>query len=147
MATVLVIDHDFGTRKRLTKLLVAEGYDVRVATGRGVEIGLGPDLPAAVLISLRSDRTSTQNLCMAIRQSFPSSAVIVLGPNIDVRIKVAFLELGADDYIVQPFDSSEMLARLSAVIGRYQWTLGCRRDASHAVLSLPTSVHASRQDS
>jgi two-component system OmpR family response regulator len=50
----------------------------------------------------------------------PTTAVIVLGPNIDVRIKVAFLELGADDYMVQPFDSSEMMARLRAVIRRSQ---------------------------
>jgi DNA-binding response OmpR family regulator len=124
MATVLVVDRDFGTRTSLTKLLMAGGYDVRaVVDGMAGIDGLGPDLPSAVLLSLQSDGTSTQSLCMAIRQSAPAVAVIVLGPDIDVRTKVTLFELGADDYVVQPFDSSEMLARLRAIIRRSQWVL------------------------
>jgi two-component system, OmpR family, response regulator MprA len=125
MATVLVVDHDFGTRERLTELLMVGGYDVRAVVERvaGIE-GLGSDLPRAVLPSLQSDGTSTQNLCMAIRQFFPAVAVIVLGPDIDAETKVTLFELGADDYMVQPFDSLEMLARLRAVIRRSQWILG-----------------------
>ena len=123
MATVLVVDYDFATRKRLTELLMAGGYDVR--TVAGVD-GLGRDLPSAVLLSLHWDGTSTQDLRMAIRQSVPAVPVIVLGPDIDVRNKVTLFELGADDYMVQPFDSSEMLARLGAVIRRSQWILGRR---------------------
>ena len=88
--------------------------------------GLGPDLPSAVLLSLRSDGTSTQNLCAAIMQSAPAVPVIVLGPDIDVTDKVTLFELGADDYIVQPFDSSEMLARLRAAVRRSQRILGRR---------------------
>jgi DNA-binding response OmpR family regulator len=127
MATVLVVDCDFGTRKRLTDLLTARGYDVRaVVDGMAGIDGLGPDLPSAVLLSLQSDGTSTQNLCMAISQSAPAVPVIVLGPDIDVRAKVTLFELGADDYIVQPFDSSEMLARLRATVRRSQWILGRR---------------------
>jgi DNA-binding response OmpR family regulator len=124
MATVLVVDRNFGTRKRLSEILIAEGYDVRaVGDGVGGIDGLGPDLPRAVLLSLQSDGTS-QNLCMAIRQSAPAVAVIVLGPDIDVRVKVTLFELGADDYMVRPFDSSEMLARLRAAVRRSQWILG-----------------------
>ena len=127
MATVLVVDRDFGTRKRLTDLLTARGYDVRaVVDGMAGIDGLGPDLPSAVLLSLQSDGTSTQNLCTAISQSAPAVPVIVLGPDIDVRAKVTLFELGADDYIVQPFDSSEMLARLRATVRRSQWILGRR---------------------
>jgi len=127
MATVLVVDRDFGTRKRLTDLLTARGYDVRaVVDGMAGIDGLGPDLPSAVLLSLQSDGTSTQNLCMAISRSAPAVPVIVLGPDIDVRAKVTLFELGADDYIVQPFDSSEMLARLRATVRRSQWILGRR---------------------
>ena len=125
MATVLVVDRNFGTRKRLSEILTAEGYDVRaVADGVAGIDGLGPDLPRAVLLSLQSDGTSNQNVCMAIRQSAPAVAVIVLGPDIDVRVKVTLFEVGADDYMVRPFDSSEMLARLRAAVRRSQWILG-----------------------
>ena len=127
MATVLVVDRDFATRKRLTDLLMAGGYDVRVVVDRMAGIdGLGRDLPSAVLLGLQSDGISTQNLCMAIRQSAPAVPIIVVGPDIDVRAKVTLFELGADDYIVQPFDSSEMLARLRATVRRSQWILGRR---------------------
>jgi two-component system phosphate regulon response regulator OmpR len=61
---------------------------------------------------------------MAIRQSSPAVPVIVLGPDIDVESKVTLFELGADDYMVQPFDSLEMLARLRAVIRRSRWMSG-----------------------
>jgi two-component system response regulator MprA len=125
MATVLVIDHDIATRKRLTELLIAGSYDVwSVAAGVAEIDGLGPDLPSVVLLSIQSDATTAQSLCMAIRQSAPAVPLIVLGPDIDVETKVTLFELGADDYMVQPFDSSEMLARLRAVIRRSRWMSG-----------------------
>jgi DNA-binding response OmpR family regulator len=126
MATVLVVDRDFVTRGRLTDLLIVGGYDVRVADGMAGIDGLGPELPSVVLLSLESDGTSTLNLCAAIMQSAPAVPVIVLGPDIDVTDKVTLFELGADDYIVQPFDSSEILARLRAAIRRSQRILGRR---------------------
>jgi DNA-binding response OmpR family regulator len=98
MATVLVVDHDIATRKRLTELLMAGGYDVRAVAAGVAEInGLGPDLPSAVLLSLQSDATPAQSLCTAIRQSVPVVPVIVLGPDIDGETKVTLFELGADD--------------------------------------------------
>jgi CheY-like chemotaxis protein len=69
MATVLVVDRDIATRKRLTELLMAGGYDVwAVAAGVAELDGLGPDLPSAVLLSLQSDATSTQNLWTAMNR-------------------------------------------------------------------------------
>jgi DNA-binding response OmpR family regulator len=125
MATVLVVDHDIAIRKRLTELLMAGGYDVWTVAARVAELdGLRPDLPSAVLLSLQSGATSVQNLCRAIRQSAPAVPVIVLGPDIDVETKVTLFELGVDDYMVQPFDSLEMLARVRAVIRRSRWMLG-----------------------
>ena len=122
MATVLVVDGDSGTRTRVSELLTAGGYDVRAVADRVAGIDcLGSDSPSAILLSLQSDRSGTQSLCVAIRQSAPGIPIIVLGPDIDVRTKVALFELGADDYMVRPVDSSEMLARLRAVIRRSRW--------------------------
>jgi DNA-binding response OmpR family regulator len=101
MATILVVEHDFGTRIRMTELLRAGGYDVRgvVDTVAAIE-GLGPHLPSAVVLSLQSDGVSTQNLCIAIRQAVFTVPVVVLGPDIDVTTKVTLFEVGADEYIV-----------------------------------------------
>jgi DNA-binding response OmpR family regulator len=122
MATVLVVDRDFITRTNLADLLMAGGYDVRAVAGRVAGIDcLGSISPSAVLLSLQSDRSSARNLYIAIRQFVPAAPVIVFGPDIDVRTKVTLFDLGADDYMVRPFDSSEMLARVRAVIRRSQW--------------------------
>ena len=122
MATVLVVDRDFITRTNLADLLMAGGYDVRAVAGRVAGIDcLGSISPSAVLLSLQSDRSSVRNLYIAIRQFVPAAPVIVFGPDIDVRTKVTLFDLGADDYMVRPFDSSEMLARVRAVIRRSQW--------------------------
>jgi DNA-binding response OmpR family regulator len=53
-------------------------------------------------------------------RQFVPVPVIVVGPDIDVRAKVKLFEIGADDYMVRPFDLSEMLAGLRAVIRRSQ---------------------------
>ncbi len=122
MATVLVVDGDFGTRTRVSELLTAGGYGVRAVVDKVAGIDcLGSDSPSAILLSLQSDGSCTQSLCVAIRQSAPGIPIIVLGPDIDVRTKVILFELGADDYMC-PVDSSEMLARLRAVIRRSRWT-------------------------
>ena len=123
MATVLVVDGDFGTRTRVSELLTAGGYGVRAVVDKVAGIDcLGSDSPSAILLSLQSDGSCTQSLCVAIRQSAPGIPIIVLGPDIDVRTKVILFEVGADDYMVRPVDSSEMLARLRAVIRRSRWT-------------------------
>jgi DNA-binding response OmpR family regulator len=125
MATVLVVDCDLSTRINVTELLRAGGYGVRAVADRVVGIDCpGRILPSAVLLSLQPDGSSTQKLCMALRQFVPAVPVIVVGPDIDVGTKVALFELGADDYMVRPFDTAEMLARLRAAIRRSQWICG-----------------------
>jgi DNA-binding response OmpR family regulator len=119
MATVLLVDGDRGTRTRVSELLVADGYSVRAVADKVAGINcLGSELLSAVLLSLQPDGICTESLCVAIRQSAPGIPIIVLGPDIDVRAKVTLFELGADDYMIRPVDSSEMLARLRAVIRR-----------------------------
>jgi DNA-binding response OmpR family regulator len=56
-------------------------------------------------------------ICTAIRNVAPRLPVIVLGPN-DVDAKVKLFELGADDYVVEPFDRTEFLARIDSFIRR-----------------------------
>ena len=56
-------------------------------------------------------------ICTAIRNSAPNLPLIVVGPN-DIETKVTLFELGADDYVVEPFDRVEFLARLDSLIRR-----------------------------
>ena len=55
---------------------------------------------------------------MAIRQTDPDVPLIVLGPGNDIAARVGLFELGADDYIEEPFDADELVARLRGQIRR-----------------------------
>jgi DNA-binding response OmpR family regulator len=120
VATVLVIDRDMQTLKRTTELLSREGYEVRLWPEEISQLdGFQSGRPSAILLGWQSDGVGTQDLRRLARRFAAIAPIIVLGPDIDVSAKVTLFEMGADDYLVQPFDSSEMLARLRAAIRRF----------------------------
>ena len=53
-----------------------------------------------------------------VRRMAPDTAMIILSPNTNVRTKIRLLELGADDYIEEPFDPLELLARVRSFVRR-----------------------------
>jgi DNA-binding response OmpR family regulator len=56
-------------------------------------------------------------LCSAFRLAAPNLPLVVVGPD-DVEAKVKLFGLEADDYVVEPFDPAEFLARISSIIRR-----------------------------
>ena len=77
---------------------------------------LGPDL---VLLDLMLPGVDGYQLCREIRQK-SKVPIIILSAKAEVFDKVLGLELGADDYITKPFDTKELVARVRAVLRRYQ---------------------------
>jgi DNA-binding response OmpR family regulator len=53
------------------------------------------------------------DICALIRTNAPKLPILIVGPN-DTNAKVRLLEIGADDYMVEPFDNREFLARIKA---------------------------------
>jgi DNA-binding response OmpR family regulator len=120
METILVLDSS-GTRGSLTSLLLRVGYDVRSVTG-GLTLSdlLTSDRSSAFILGFQKETISTSTLttCLAIRQTNPDIPLIVLGASMDIGTKVGLLNLGADDYIEEPFDADELVARLRSHIRR-----------------------------
>ncbi len=116
---ILVIDDDTNICDLLQMYLVKEGYEVKTAND-GVE-GLTafrmyePDL---VLLDIMLPKKDGWQICREIREhsSKPIIMITAKGETID---KVLGLELGADDFIVKPFDMKEVFARIKAVLRRY----------------------------
>ena len=75
--------------------------------------------PNLVLLDLMLPGIDGYQVCREIRAR-SSTPVIMLSAKGEVFDKVLGLELGADDYIMKPFDSKEMVARVRAVLRRYQ---------------------------
>ncbi|HJT89312.1 MAG TPA: response regulator transcription factor [Bryobacteraceae bacterium] len=119
MQTILVIDDDDSLRDTIGVMLEQEGFRaVLAADGRsGFEqaVTLKPDL---ILVDLRLPGMSGTEICKQLRANHLSTPIIVLsavGEEID---KVLLLEIGADDYVVKPFGTRELLARIRAVLRR-----------------------------
>lgn len=120
-STILVIEDDDSLRDTIGVLLEQEGFRTLLeGDGRaGYEraITARPDL---ILIDLRLPSMKGTEVCKALRTEKVATPIIVLsaiGEEID---KVLLLEMGADDYVVKPFGSRELLARIRAVLRRAQ---------------------------
>jgi DNA-binding response OmpR family regulator len=119
MQTILVIDDDESLRETIGLMLEREGFrPVLSADGRdGFEkaLTLKPDL---LLVDLRLPGMSGVEICKQLRVAKVQTPIIVLSAIGDEVDKVLLLEIGSDDYVVKPFGTRELLARIRAVLRR-----------------------------
>jgi DNA-binding NarL/FixJ family response regulator len=120
--TVLIADGDDQSRARLGELLRSAGYDV-LETPRGDEaLALARSAnPAAVILEIPLAGLCGYEVCHVLK-SHPGSEVPVVflsGTRTEPYDRIAGLLLKADDYIVRPYSSGELLARLTNLIRRF----------------------------
>jgi DNA-binding response OmpR family regulator len=119
MQTILVIDDDESLRDTISVMLEQEGFRAILAadgkTGYEKAITLKPDL---ALVDLRLPGMSGIEICKHLREAHLALPIIVLSAVGDEVDKVLLLEIGADDYMVKPFGTRELLARIRAVLRR-----------------------------
>jgi len=119
MQTVLVIDDDVALRDTIGLMLETEGFRPALAedgkAGIKQAMTLKPDL---VLVDLRMPGLSGIEVCKQMRAAGMKTPLIVLSAIGDELDKVLLLEIGADDYVVKPFGTRELLARIRALLRR-----------------------------
>jgi len=119
MQTILVIDDDDGLRDTIGLMLENESYRPLLvadgATGLATALTAKPDL---ILVDLRMPGLSGVEVCKRLRATGSQTPVIVLSAMGDELDKVLLLEIGADDYVVKPFGTRELLARIRALLRR-----------------------------
>ncbi|MBL9078464.1 MAG: response regulator transcription factor [Planctomycetes bacterium] len=117
--TVLVVEDDSAIRRGLVDSLQFAGYAViACADGReGLETALAAQLDLAILdiVLPHKDGFEILRAVRAARPSLPVILVTARGAEVD---RVHGLQIGADDYVVKPFSSRELLARVEAVLRR-----------------------------
>ncbi len=119
MKTVLVIDDDATLRDTIGLMLETEGFSPAFAENG--EVGLTQALalkPSLVLVDLRMPGLGGMEVCKQLRAAGMNTPLIVLSAIGDEMDKVLLLEIGADDYVVKPFGSRELLARIRALLRR-----------------------------
>lgn len=119
MQTILVIDDDESLRDTICVMLEQEGFTpVSVGDGKsGFETAvlLKPQL---ILVDLRLPGMGGAEICKRLRADNVSAPIIVVSAVSEEIDKVLLLEMGADDYIVKPFGTRELLARIRALLRR-----------------------------
>ncbi len=117
---VMVVDDDKHIAELISLYLMKEGYDTReVYNGKeALEVFLQYN-PNIVILDIMLPGLDGYQVCSEIRKK-SNVPVIMLTAKGETFDKVLGLELGADDYMVKPFDSKELVARVKAVLRRYE---------------------------
>ena len=119
---MLIVDDDIVATEPLVYLLEQAGFGVTVATSGPVALTrFGADRPSLVLLEWHLPGMSGIEVCTALRTR-SAVPIMVLTTADDEVDKVVALELGADDYVTKPFSGRELIARIEAVLRRYQAT-------------------------
>ncbi len=117
---ILIVDDDENIAELISLYLTKECFDTRIVyNGEDALSAFETYHPSLILLDLMLPGIDGYQVCREIRAK-SSTPIIMLSAKGEVFDKVLGLELGADDYIMKPFDSKEMVARVRAVLRRYQ---------------------------
>jgi two-component system, OmpR family, alkaline phosphatase synthesis response regulator PhoP len=118
---ILLVEDEPALVLLLTDLFRAEGYEVdSVSDG---EAGLSKALTrqhSVIVLDVMLPKKSGFDVCKELRQAGVDTAILMLTAKTLVGDRVAGLRLGADDYLAKPFDPSELLARIEALLRRVE---------------------------
>ncbi len=115
---ILIVDDDRNICELIRLHLVKEGFDVALAyDGEEAIKKFRTEEPCLIILDLMLPKTDGIEVCKTIRKE-SSVPIIMLTAKGDTFDKVLGLELGADDYIVKPFETKELIARIRAVLRR-----------------------------
>ena len=117
---ILIVDDDANIAELISLYLTKECYETMIVNdGEEALSVFNTFQPNLILLDLMLPGIDGYQVCREIR-SKSSTPIIMLSAKGEVFDKVLGLELGADDYIIKPFDSKELVARVKAVLRRYQ---------------------------
>lgn len=119
---ILIVDDDTNIAELISLYLTKECYETKmVEDGESALSAFQTFSPDLVLLDLMLPGIDGYEVCREIRKN-SLTPIIMLSAKGEVFDKVLGLELGADDYIIKPFDSKELVARVKAVLRRYKTT-------------------------
>ncbi len=119
MTKILIIDDDNQICDSLSKSLIHEGYEVKCAfDGSDGVTAFRMYEPDLVLLDIMLPKKDGWQVCREIREH-SAKPIIMISAKGETIDKILGLELGADDYLVKPFDTKELFARVKAVLRRY----------------------------
>ena len=117
---ILIVDDDNNIAELISLYLTKECYECKIVNDGEDAIKENDSFhPNLILLDLMLPGLDGYQVCREIRQR-SNTPIIMLSAKGEIFDKVLGLELGADDYIIKPFDTKELVARVKAVLRRFQ---------------------------
>jgi two-component system alkaline phosphatase synthesis response regulator PhoP len=133
---LLLVEDEPGLVMTLTDRLMAEGYDVENAMDAGTALESASTASFdAILLDVMLPGGNGFDVCRTLRQRGVQTPILMLTARGQVVDRVVGLKLGADDYLVKPFEMAELLARVEALL---------RRSASTSAAPVPAATDGFR---
>lgn len=118
---ILIVDDDLLVCKMLSFLLADSGYDpIVVNDPRTVDATLEQHAIDLILLDVKLPFIDGFAMCTALRRRHSQIPIIFLTARVEQTDKLQGFDQGADDYVSKPFEPNELLARIQAVLRRYQ---------------------------
>jgi two-component system response regulator MprA len=142
---ILVVDDDRAVRDALRRALALGGYEVQVAeTGEQALDQVVQAIPDAVVLDVGLPGIDGLEVCRRLRLLGNRVPILILTARDAVADRIDGLDVGADDYMVKPFDVAELKARIRALLRRsdpHAWGKGETASLTFAELRLDSSRH------
>ena len=117
---ILIVDDDENIAELISLYLMKECYETYIVNDGEEALKIFPEFkPNLILLDLMLPGIDGYQVCRELRAT-SQVPIIMLSAKGEIFDKVLGLELGADDYMIKPFDSKELVARVKAVLRRYQ---------------------------
>jgi DNA-binding response OmpR family regulator len=115
---ILIVDDDENIAELISLYLIKECFDTEIAGDGETALALVDSYqPDLILLDLMLPGIDGYEVCQRVRKT-RETPIIMLSAKGEVFDKVLGLKMGADDYIIKPFDSNELVARVRAVLRR-----------------------------
>ena len=117
---ILIVDDDENIAELISLYLTKECFDTQIVYDGEAAVNAAKIYnPNLILLDIMLPGIDGYEVCSEIRK-FSNIPIIMLSAKGEVFDKVLGLKLGADDYVIKPFDSNELVARVRAILRRYQ---------------------------
>lgn len=137
---ILIVDDDSNITELIRLYLEKEGYLTSCASNGRIALDkFKTENPSLIILDIMMPETDGWQVCREIRKS-SNVPIIMLTAKGETFDKVLGLELGADDYMVKPFETKELVARVKAVLRRFETKdNNSEKEISYANLSVNLS--------
>lgn len=134
MTHILVVDDDAHIRELVTHFLAREGFDITQAEDGITALAAMDNRPAElVVLDIMMPHMDGWALCEKLREQ-SDIPLLMLTAKGETSQKVKGFRLGADDYLVKPFEPDELVARVKALLKRYKISTSRQVSVGHILL-------------